>query len=344
MYFQPNIEPSREEKKKIRHNYNVIGIVLLVLLVLTNVLANALYRVFAPTVTYNSEGAMVFNLAETLIGGYTPALMAILVFAGCCLFTRYKPKELFRARGLDGKQIFRYVLMVLGLQQASLICTMIMSNMFYSAGLVVYSTNYVLEHSPQVYIADIISSVILAPIGEELIYRGVVLRCAAKVSQRFAIFLSAFVFGIMHGNPYQFVLGFMLGIPMAIITIKTGSLIPSIICHMSNNLLASIVLAVEYFDESAALGLDYIQLPIFLILGIIMIVSEKASGKMQLPEYTKFHKKRTLPILITSWSMIVVTVFYVYELISSVMPIADIPAEPEITGETVRFFIERILI
>ena len=176
---------------------------------------------------------------------------------------------------------------------------------------------------------------ILAPIGEELIYRGVVLRCAAKVSQRFAIFFSAFIFGIMHGNPYQFVLGFLLGIPMAIVTIKTGSLIPAIICHMANNALASIPSVVEYFNEDAAFAVNVITIPVFLILGLVVFASEAASGGLKLPAYTEFHKKRTFPVLVTSWSMILITVIYIADLIMSIQPIEEMPEMIEQTARLI---------
>ncbi|MDE5992336.1 MAG: CPBP family intramembrane metalloprotease, partial [Oscillospiraceae bacterium] len=177
------------------------------------------------------------------------------------------------------------------------------------------------------------------PIGEELVYRGIVLRCTAKISQRFAIFLSAFIFGIMHGNPYQFVLGFLLGIPMAMITIRTGSLIPSIICHMSANIIASIPTVVEYFNEGAAFALNVIFLPVFLIAGLIVFVMEASSGGLKLPAYTAYHKKRTFPILITSWSMILVTIIYVADLIMSIQPISDVPEMSEMTEQAVRFIL-----
>ncbi len=344
MFFQPNIVPGREEKRKIRHNYNVIGLTLLALYVLMIGATIILYAVFWHEPSYNEDGASIESLSDTLIGCFTPALAAMLVFIGYCVFSRYDPGELFRTEGLNKGQIFRYILIVLGLQQVSMICSMIISNLLYSAGLEVYTANYVLEHKPLVYAVDIFASIILAPIGEELIYRGVVLRCAAKVSQRFAIFFSAFIFGIMHGNPYQLLLGFLIGIPMAVITIKTGSLIPSIICHMSINTMASVYEAVEYFNEDASAALSFIMLPILLILGIIMLASEVVSGRMKLPEYTDFHRMRTFPVLITSWSMIIMTVIYFYDLISSIRPIQEVPKAPEIVGEPVRLFIERIFL
>lgn len=335
MYYPYGDDAPPDEKRDIRRNFNAIGAVLLVLYILTMVICMTAYIFFAPDTEYNEYGQAVYGLADMIIGGCFPAVIAIAVFAGYCAVTRYDPKELFRTENLNGRQIGKFVMMTLFFQQVSMICTIIMSNGLYSLGLEVSGLNYVFEHKPSVYAADVISAVILAPIGEELIYRGVVLRCSAKISQRFAIFFSAFIFGIMHGNPYQFVLGFLLGIPMAIVTIKTGSLIPSIICHMANNALASIPGVVEYFNEDAAFAVSVITIPVFLISGLVVFASEAASGGLRLPPYTAYHKKRTFPILVTSWSMILVTVIYIADLIMSIKPIEALPEMIEQTARLI---------
>lgn len=316
-------EVSREEKRSLRKNYNSIGLVLLILYVLIFAACTVCFKIFCPEVSYDENGMAIYGLADMIIGACFPAIMAILVFAGYCMITRYNPKEIINTQNVSGMETFKYVLIVLMCQQISMICTIFIATTLSMMGLEVTGLNYVLEHKPSVYAVDIFSAVILAPIGEELIYRGIVLRCSAKISQRFAIFFSAFIFGIMHGNPYQFVLGFLIGIPLALITIKTGSIIPAIICHMANNAVASVSLVVEYFNEDVSFAISWIMLPIFLIEGIVVLVSEISAGNIRIPPYTIQHKKRTLPILITSWSMIVIMIFYVYDLIRSVQPIAD---------------------
>lgn len=323
-YYPPDNYVSPEEKKKIRKNYNLIGAVLLVLYILIIVSCTAGYMIsdlMGNEVTYNDEGMMIINFRDMFIGGCFPAFSAMVVFAGYCIFTRYDPKELFSTQHINGAEVFKYVLIVLFCQQVSSICAVFISSFLYSHGLEVTNLNYVLAHDPQTYGIDIFSSVILAPIGEELIYRGIVLRCTAKVSRRFAIFFSALIFGLMHGNPYQLILGSLIGIPLAMITIKTGSIIPAIICHMSNNFIASTVSLAEYYDESVATVINILFIPLFFIIGIIVLLNSLMKGEMKLPEYTEHHRKRTLPIMITSWSMIVIMIFYIIDIIQSIGPV-----------------------
>ncbi|MDE6710173.1 MAG: hypothetical protein K2J76_06775, partial [Oscillospiraceae bacterium] len=67
--------------------------------------------------------------------------------------------------------------------------------------------------------------------------------------------------------------------------------------------------------------IPYIMLVIFFIIGIIVLISAAVNGRVKFPSYTPYHKSRTMPILITSWSVIVVTVLYIIELITSIQPI-----------------------
>jgi hypothetical protein len=83
---------------------------------------------------------------------------------------------------------------------------------------------------------NIIPLVIVAPITEEFFFRGVLLhRLAAKWGIRPAIIITSLVFGFLHLN----FLGLSLfGLVMALLYIKTGTLIVPIICHTLNNGLA----------------------------------------------------------------------------------------------------------
>lgn len=341
-FYYPPDYVSPEEKRKIRRNYNSIGITLLALYILifgACAVSYAIYESLGHPATYNDEGMMVVDFWETFIGEGFPAISAIIVFICYCIFAKYNPKELFSTQRVNGGEVFKYVLIVLFFQQVSLICSMLIMSFLNSYGLEVRGLNYVIVHDPKVYAIDIFSAVILAPIGEELIYRGVVLRCAAKVSRRFAIFFSALIFGLMHGNPYQMVLGFLLGIPLGIITIKTGSIIPAIICHMANNFIASVTTVIDYYDESLSSVVSIIFIPVFFIIGIIVLMTMVLKGDMKLPEYTEHHRKRTLPIMITSWSMIVIVIFYIIDIIGSIGRIKDVPPHDAVT-EAIKVFLK----
>lgn len=81
-----------------------------------------------------------------------------------------------------------------------------------------------------------ITIVIVAPLVEELIFRGVLLqRWAVKWGIRTSLILSSVLFGILHAN----VVGLtMFGLIMGLLYIKTRTLLVPIACHALNNALA----------------------------------------------------------------------------------------------------------
>jgi uncharacterized protein len=98
----------------------------------------------------------------------------------------------------------------------------------------------------------IISLVVVAPIAEEFIFRGILLqRWAVKWDTRSALLASSLIFGILHAN----ILGLTIfGLMMGLFYIKTRSLFVPIICHALNNLLA---LSLELFSpESSDAAID----------------------------------------------------------------------------------------
>ncbi len=80
----------------------------------------------------------------------------------------------------------------------------------------------------------------MAPIAEELVFRGISLAAARsafsfKGAGVIAVILSALLFGLAHGNAVQFCYAFPVGIILALVTVWSSSLIPSILLHITIN-------------------------------------------------------------------------------------------------------------
>lgn len=78
---------------------------------------------------------------------------------------------------------------------------------------------------------------IIGPICEELMFRGIVFhKLKDWVKPQAAIAISALLFGIYHGNVVQFFYATCMGVMLAIIYDKTGTLWISIVAHIAANL------------------------------------------------------------------------------------------------------------
>lgn len=98
----------------------------------------------------------------------------------------------------------------------------------------------------------ILRVVILAPVVEELIFRGVIFSGFQRIySAPLAIFFSALLFALFHLNPWQLGPTFLLGLLLGFVRLRTGSLLAAIFTHALHN--GVIFLSVYYQDVSANL-------------------------------------------------------------------------------------------
>ena len=94
----------------------------------------------------------------------------------------------------------------------------------------------------------ILRIVIIAPIVEELIFRGVIMAGFSRnYNAFFAIFYSAILFALFHLNPWQFPSAFALGLILGWIRIRTGSVLACIAGHAIHNGL--VFITVLYFNN-----------------------------------------------------------------------------------------------
>lgn len=83
--------------------------------------------------------------------------------------------------------------------------------------------------------------VICAPIVEEFLFRKFLIDRMKRFGERFAILVSALMFGLFHGNIYQFGYAFAIGVVFAYVYCRTQDVKYSIILHMIINFMGSIL-------------------------------------------------------------------------------------------------------
>jgi hypothetical protein len=87
-----------------------------------------------------------------------------------------------------------------------------------------------------------VSVVVMAPLLEEVLMRGIVLEGLLKnYKPSTAILASAFWFSAMHMNPWQGLPAFMGGLLLGWVYWRTRSLLPCILMHALNNLVAFVL-------------------------------------------------------------------------------------------------------
>ncbi len=119
--------------------------------------------------------------------------------------------------------------------------------------------------------------VVVAPIAEEVFFRGLLLRgYLARYSVTTAMLGTAVLFAIFHLNPWQAIVAFPLGVAYAWLVLITGSLLPGIMSHAMVNFSTTFLLQ----PLAAFLGYSAEQLqeakhfpPLMLGIGAVLTVA-----------------------------------------------------------------------
>ena len=107
---------------------------------------------------------------------------------------------------------------------------------------------------------------ILAPIGEELIFRGLTLRIMRKAFPwQVAVIIQAVLFGVYHMNLVQGIYATLLGLFMGYLAYRYNSVVPGILLHMTINSLSYVI---EYFIPPA-MGESILMM---LVIGVCTLV------------------------------------------------------------------------
>jgi uncharacterized protein len=81
---------------------------------------------------------------------------------------------------------------------------------------------------------------VLAPICEELIFRGMIMQNLRKYGDFFAVLISSLMFALLHGNFEQTPFAFVVGLALGLVVIETGSIFISMLLHCFINSISLI--------------------------------------------------------------------------------------------------------
>jgi len=135
----------------------------------------------------------------------------------------------------------------------------------------------VTEMTPVIFVA----TVILAPIGEEALCRGIIFRLAGKVSSKFFVAncIQALAFGIIHANLVQGTYAFFLGLVLGYVYGKYRNIWLCMLLHFAVNLSSNLMdmfwgMLPEAYMLPLVAGISFISL-------VLLLVFYKLLGKIR---------------------------------------------------------------
>lgn len=205
-----------------------------------------LWSILYPLLLYWATVVIVMFIARRIFGETDSSymlcqIMASLVAFPVVYFSFYRPDHPKgqKVDNLRGKLRAYHVLFIIAI---AALCGIALNNILIMSPLADWSTGYK-EVSARFYgstlLIECIGTGILAPILEELLYRGVIFgRLRYMMPDKVAAVVSAFIFAFMHFNLVQFIYAFVLGLLLAYFMIRTQNFWGAMLAHITINLIS----------------------------------------------------------------------------------------------------------
>ena len=228
------ITMSNEEKKAHTSTFSKLCLSYFIYFVVIELLAFGV-----GTVIKNSYPQLLqdYNISMIL----TSIIQYVIAFPIFVLFIKKLPAHAPQKNTLSGKRIWKYATISMFLMYVgNYISATLM--MYMEEGLGTIPDNYVEDMLGNTnIILSIIIVGIIGPIIEELMFRKLLIDRLMPYGEVVAIFFPALVFGLIHGNLYQFFYAFLLGAAFSYIYVRSGKIIYSTLLHIFINLFCGVL-------------------------------------------------------------------------------------------------------
>lgn len=274
------------EKKALRRQANLQGGALMIYRVIMNaavfavIFAVAFAEAFRVALERGPNAdfgvmmeAVMGSMMDTMGWGY---LLAVLV--GWLILRLWKKNAFFKneiykpGKPMGVGTFVALVCLTFGCQLPAQLLTMGLewvSNLLGGSLMEVLEQNAVDLNDPAMWLYVCLA----APVTEELLFRGLVMRSVEPYGKKFAIVVSAVLFGLYHGSPVQTPYAILVGLVLGYVAME-HNVIWAMVLHMMNNLLLSDTMTrlLERLPYNMAEVVSWVVLILFFLAALVVLL------------------------------------------------------------------------
>ena len=304
----------KQINKWLRRRFSPIGWVLLFLYGLMTALTSLTAFVDMAKQTLWSfaagdfSGSVNWDVINANAWGYIAS-----IFVGFVILDAWKGSSYWyqvlrqREKPMKGKTFLCILVLCMGAQMANSLWISLLELLLTPFGKSVMPILESVAGSSDTFSMFLYASV-LAPVWEELLFRGYVLGTLRPFGKRFSIWGSALLFGLFHGNLLQAPYAVLVGLLLGYISVEY-SLIWSILLHMFNNLVLADLLSriTASWPEMAYGILNLILFGGSALISVMLLLRKR----LEIREYRtgEWMDRRCIKCFLTSAGILVLAVF-----------------------------------
>ena len=231
----------KQINKWLRRRFSTVGWALMGYFVILNILSSLgifweILNQMLPEIAARRFAAPDLYAASGNAWGYIVSGIVAMVILDAWKGRDYWKQELFvRERRMNGNVLFCLLSLCIGAQMVNTIWITGLELIMNSFDRSVLNMLESVSGSSDTFSMFLYASV-FAPLSEELIFRGYILRSLRPYGKRFAILGSALLFGLFHGNLLQACYAILVGLVLGYVTVEY-SIVWAIGIHVFNNLV-----------------------------------------------------------------------------------------------------------
>ena len=222
------------------------------------------------------------NLSDKVEIIYGFVIRFVIVIPLIYLAIRKLPRFEISKKRLGIKCFFKCTCISFSIGFLGSVFTLVLMNIINKATGIKTVNSIVADISSMSSITLIMLACIMAPIYEELLFRKLLIDRMANYGEVTAMLLSGIMFGLLHGNIYQFFYTTIGGCFFAFVYLRTGKIQYTIGLHMLMNSFSAaaraIISPLERCNKTAAYvcaGVFGVMALVVIVLGVVFMVRDR---------------------------------------------------------------------
>ncbi|MBQ9742720.1 MAG: CPBP family intramembrane metalloprotease [Ruminococcus sp.] len=324
--YDPAVIEQKEKNKQNKKGINSVGLLLLIssfVFTIAAVVFSLIYQLCQGTYIFPSEfDSIPDNIFNGLINSASFGFCAVIFLK----LTKTEFSEVLVFEKIKAGKLLGLVAIGFAVSMLSNMLTNLFLTNTYCFGInLIFDIESPISNTAPEIIVYLLSTAVIPAFSEEILFRGAILGKLRKYGDGFAVFVSALLFGLFHGNFIQIPFAFIVGLVLGLTVVYTNSMLPAILIHFANNAFSVIFDILETNAETWGLESALIDISYYLIVAVssfiaivaVALISKKEKNFMKLnPATTDIDNKTRNKFLVTSPTIIIATVIL---LIESVM-------------------------
>ncbi len=236
--------PVVTERRMLQWCSNGIGFALLFYIIFSFTFPSmvlGIFQIFNPYMHIYEDGSVLSPLIMELVELISGNLALLLPFL-LLLFISHSPVErILPFRPFRASVTLPSLFIALGVSVIGYVASVMISAFLSLFGIQPVMADLGFPTEASAAFLFVLNITLIAPLAEEIVFRGVILNTLRRFGDCFALLISSLLFALIHLNLVQIPNAFVMGLVIGYFTLSTGSLWTGVCIHVLNNSLVLLV-------------------------------------------------------------------------------------------------------